>query len=114
MSSRLRVSPCLPSYEDQAIVHHIENVERRIRIMCRVSQVFMNEPLYLKDANDDCSDLLAFGEVFHEFVDKQMDELEKLRCALEHGLQWVSIAGLREGEDFRRDYGQSLNGEGER
>lgn len=82
MSSRLR--PGLIDYDEQAIVHHIENVERRIRIMCRVSQVFNNhDGAQLSTMADSYSDMLAWNEVFYEYVDRQMDDLKTLRGHLE-------------------------------
>lgn len=107
MSSRLRQSSCAPDYDQQAIVHHIENVERRIRIMCRVSQVFNNNSGgMLATIAEDYEDAAAWNEVFYEFVDRQMDELKALRGHLERGFGWISIDGLRDGADFRKDGGR--------
>ena len=104
MSSRLR--PGLIDYDQQAIAHHIENVERRIRIMCRVSQVFTNNAGgMLATIAQDYEDAAAWNEVFYEFVDRQMDDLKTLRTHLERGFSWVSIEGLRNGEDFRDEKG---------
>ncbi len=100
MSSRLR--PGLIDYDEQAIVHHIENVERRIRIMCRVSQVYNNhDGVELSTIADHYSDMSAWNEVFYEYVDRQMDDLKTLRGHLEREFHWVSLSGLRDGEDFR-------------
>lgn len=101
MSSLL--TPGLIDYDDQAISHHIENVERRIRLMSRAMQsaVHFEESRSVQDNPDAFSHVAGFIQLFYEYVDSQMDELTKLRGALERDVFWVSLAGLREGEDFR-------------
>jgi hypothetical protein len=104
MSSRLR--PSLFDYDEQAIAHHIENIERRIRIMCRVSQVYNNhDGVQVSTITDHYADMAAWNEVFYEYVDHQMDGLKILRDHLEREFHWISLQGLRDGEDFRAGKG---------
>lgn len=106
MTSRLR--PGLIDYDRQAIAHHIETVERRLRIMCRVSQVFSNNNgVTLKTIDEDYGDVMAWNDVFYEYVDRQMDELKTLRDHLEREFHWVSLEGLRNGDDFRYEKGST-------
>lgn len=102
MSTRLRDAVTAQDYERQAIANHIEDVERRIRIMCRVSQVFSNnQGPFVSTVMEDYSDMVAWNDIFYEFMDRQADDLETLRKRLEKDFSWISIEGLRNGEDFR-------------
>lgn len=101
MSSRLRRCDCAPDYDQQSIAHHIENVERRLRIMCRVSQVFSDHHGGMLDTiKEDYQDITEWNDVFYEYVDRQLDELKILRNRLEEVHYWISIEGLLNSEDF--------------
>ncbi|MFB2553221.1 hypothetical protein [Ensifer soli] len=99
MSSRLR--PCLTNYEDQSVAIHIENVERRLRLMCRAMQHCVgHEEDNVSSSREAMSNVFGYLEIFHEYVDHQMDQLKELREILDKEFEWISITGLRAGQDF--------------
>lgn len=93
VSSRLHSHPC--NFADRPIEHILEDVETRVRIMCRVMQVFRYETAgKLDDLERDFEDRGAALEVLYEYVDQQMNTISELRDALDDA-GWITLNSLR-------------------
>ena len=100
MNSRLR-TPSYP-FEETPIVRHLHEVERRVRLMCRVSQVFVTENMTsLNNLEADMEDASAWCELFYEFVDEQMNVLQRLWEGIEdEGPSRVTLKQLQDRRAF--------------
>jgi hypothetical protein len=83
--SRLKGRPC--PFEQQNIAGILEDVERRVRIMCRMMQLYQFDD---RPSDDDVADLTIAMSVFYEYVDRQMDMLTALQQAI-HEKGYVSL-----------------------
>ena len=96
VSEHSRLRPPHRIYEDRNIEHILEDVELRVRIMCRVMQVFRYEGNgKLDDLERDFEDRGDALEVLYEYVDQQMDTISELRADLDK-VGWITINKLRE------------------
>ncbi|TWD57481.1 hypothetical protein FB480_101222 [Agrobacterium vitis] len=86
--SRLKAHPY--PFERQDIAGIIDAVDRRVRIMCRMMQLYQYDGHKCGDAEDEVSDLTMAMGVFYEYVDRQMDTLSALSEAIE-GKGYVSL-----------------------
>lgn len=95
VSQHSRLRPPHRVYEDRNIDHILEDVELRVRLMCRVMQVFRYEGVgKLDDLERDFEDRGAALEVLYEYVDQQMDTISELRANLD-SIGWISLNKLR-------------------
>jgi hypothetical protein len=69
-------------FENRSIPHILEPVDRRLRIMCRMMQLYRLSDAYL-DPERDAANLVDALTVSYEYVDQQMDTISALRGALE-------------------------------
>lgn len=96
VSEHSRLRPQRHDYETRNLDHILEDVEQRVRLMCRVMQVFRYEGAgKLADLERDFEDRGTALEVLYEYVDQQMDTISELRADLDK-IGWISIAKLRE------------------
>jgi hypothetical protein len=80
----------------------ISSVERRVRAMCRVMQVYeLNACDSINNLEKDYDDLVTIFSAFYEFVDFQMDKFSDLSESLDQGIRNVSVNKLRASDDFR-------------
>ncbi|MGV8939565.1 MAG: hypothetical protein ACOH2J_20795 [Allorhizobium sp.] len=79
MPSRLS-GPARP-FEELSVADMIDDVDRRVRIMCRMMELYSYNT-GRKNAEDEGADLAVAVCVFYEYVDRQMDTLSALSAAL--------------------------------
>lgn len=94
-------------FADRAINHVMETIEGRVRIMCRAMQAFIDFDTGPSggDWSERYDNLSMFSEVFYEYIDSQMDELNRLHRAIGAECTWLSLKRLH----ARRHYLQRLD-----
>lgn len=98
VSEHSRIRPHVLPYEDRPIDHILEDVEQRVRLMCRMMQVFRFEGTSGNDMERDWEDRGMALEILYEYVDQQMDTISELRADLDKA-GWITLAKLREAFD---------------
>lgn len=93
-SANSRLAPRPYPLEEVSIAGIIDDVDQRVRIMCRMMQLYRFDNRPSVSAEDEVSDLCAAMDVFYEYVDRQMDTLSTLAVALEKE-GYVSLKSIR-------------------
>ncbi|WP_137128906.1 hypothetical protein [Rhizobium sp. FY34] len=85
-------------FEELNVAGIIDDVERRVRVMCRMAQLYQFDDRPSGNDEGEIADLVAAMEVFYEFVDHQMDTLSALSESLaDKG--YVSLKKLERKDD---------------
>lgn len=97
-SAHSRLAPHPYKFEEQDIAGIIDAVDRRVRIMCRMMQLYRYDDRPSGDVESELADLCMAMNVFYEFVDRQMDTLSALTEAIEEN-GYVSLNSLGRKDD---------------
>lgn len=97
VSEHSRLSGSSSPLDDLSIAGLIDDVDCRVRIMCRMMELYSRNTGRLT-AEDEGSDLSVAVSIFYEYVDRQMDTLSFLSGALDK-LDYISLKTLRSRSD---------------